>query len=238
MSLKKIAFFTLVIAHLGLSAQERHADLGIRLNSANYNRIQLEFRKPVGQKYYCRLGVSLGFQYDFPTRDIFDANDSVVTTRQNDVFGNHYDLRFGFERTVSYDWLTFHADLIFAYSSITNRRWSYYHILDSTGTSWDYSNTAPDGSADQTATAVNGVLGGGLALGLSFNFPVTENFILNFTGNYTGMYRVAVSQRESNDVYNEFDFAKTSAFEVYPSVGLGLRFIFAGNPKEEKPADH
>ena len=233
MSLKNsFACLLLVIAATSI-CQERHADLGIRLNSADYNRIQLEFRKPMGEFYYWRMGVSMGFQYDYPRRDIFDANDTVVTTRQEDIFGNHYDLRFGFERMISYDWLTVHADLIAGYSTLTSRRWNYFHVLDSAGTQWNYTTENPYGVIDETASAVNAVVSGGVALGLSFNFPVTENFILNFTGNYTGVMRYAVGQREHNDLYNEYEFSKTSIFELYPSAGLGLRFIFTGNSNEE-----
>ncbi|MBI3136266.1 MAG: hypothetical protein HYZ14_16445 [Bacteroidetes bacterium] len=230
--LRKIFVLSGLLVLCATALSQRHADLGIRLNSADYNRVQLEFRKPVGENYYSRFGLSIGFQYNYPRRDIFDANDTVVTTRQEDIFGNHYDFRFGFEREISYEWLTFHADLIFAYSSITNRRWNYYHILDSTGTSWDFSHESPYGTTDETATAVNSVVGGGVALGLSFNFPVTENFILNFTGNYTGMMRYTVAQKETNDLFNEFEYTKSSLFEVYPSAGLGLRFIFTGKESE------
>lgn len=226
--------FFLVFISSTLFAQ-RKADLGVRLNANQFNRVQIEFRDPVGENYYGRYGVSLGFQSAYPTRDIFDANDSVVTTRQEDIFGNHFDFRFGFERRVSYDWLSFHADIIGGYASITQRRWNYFHVLDSSGTDWDFTYDSPYTTVDEMAIAVNSVVSGGLALGMSFNFAVTENFILNFTGNYTGMMRFAVSQKESNDLFNEFEFQESSTFDLYPSAGIGLRFILSSAPDEELP---
>lgn len=219
------------------SVSQRYADLGIRFNTADYNRIQLEFRKPVGENYYFRAGLSLGNEYQFPRRDIFAANDSIVTTRQKDFYGNHYDLRLGMERKISYDWLSFHADLIFAYSSITNRNWNYYHILDSAGTNWEITQANPYGADESPTIAVTSFISGGLALGLSFNFDVTENFILSFSGNYTGVIRYAVSQKETNDIHNEFEYSSYSVYEMYPSAGIGLRYVFKPKSDGAVPAN-
>jgi hypothetical protein len=230
----------LLIAILSISFgsfSQRNADLGIRFNSADYNRIQLEFRKPLGENYYFRLGLSLGNEYQFPRRDIFAANDSIVTTRQKDLFGNHYDLRLGMERKISYDWLTFHADAIFGYSAITNRNWNYYHVLDSAGTTWDMTQENPYGPNESATVAVTSFISGGLALGLSFNFPVTNNLLLNFTGNYVGVVRFAVSQKETNDSYNEFEYSSYSVYEMYPSAGIGLRYVFKPKSEEALPAN-
>lgn len=227
----------LILGMLLLSVQvysQRRADIGIRFNTAEYSRIQLEFRKPVGEFSFLRLGLSLGNTSQYPRHDVFAANDSVVTIRQKDQFGNHYDLRFGLERRISYDWLTFHADLICAYSDITNRNWSYYHVLDSAGTNWNLTQQDPYGSTTSTTTtAVTSFISGGLALGLSFNFSVTENFMLSFTGNYTGMLRFAIAQNESNDLFDEFEYSSYSIYELYPSAGIGLRYVFT--PKAEEP---
>lgn len=219
------------------SFSQRYADLGIRFNSADYNRIQLEFRKPVGENYFFRAGVSLGNEYQFPRRDVFAANDSVVTTRQKDLFGNHYDLRLGIERKISYDWLTFHADFIFGYSAITNRNSNYYHILDSAGTNWNMTQENPYGDNEGITSALTSFISGGLALGLSFNFLVTDNFMLNFTGNYIGVMRFAVDQKEINDIYNEFAYSSYSVLEMYPSAGIGLRYVFKPKSDDAVPSN-
>ncbi|MBK7131188.1 MAG: hypothetical protein IPM74_15440 [Crocinitomicaceae bacterium] len=208
----------------------RHGDVGLRFTTSEFNRIQVEFRFPAGTYSYLRLGTSMGFQYNYPGRDIFAANDSIVTTRQKDLYGNHYDLRFGFERQISYDWLCFHADAMVAYSSLTKRNWSYYHVLDSSGTDWKFEHTNPySGVGQDSAMAVTSYIGAGVVLGLSFNFNITENFILNFTGNYAGVMRFGVSEKEQNDIYNEFDFAKSANFELFPTAGIGLRYVFKSN---------
>lgn len=236
MLFRSILFFSVFVNSFSCFSQ-RHADLGIRFCTADYNRIQLEFRKPVGETYYFRTGLSLGNEYQFPRRDIFAANDSVVTTRQKDFYGNHYDLRLGMERKISYDWLSLHADVVFAYSAITNRNWSYYHVLDSTGTTWEITPENPYGPDESPTVAVTSFISGGLALGLSFNFNVTENLMLSFTGNYTGVYRYAVSQKETNDIYNEFEYSSYSVFEMYPSAGIGLRYVFAPNSDGDVPSN-
>jgi hypothetical protein len=141
------------------------------------------------------------------------------------------------ERKISYDWLTFHADAIFGFSAITNRNWNYYHVLDSAGTSWDMTQENPYGPNESATVAVTSFISGGLALGLSFNFPVTNNLLLNFTGNYVGVVRFAVSQKETNDSYNEFEYSSYSVYEMYPSAGIGLRYVFKPKSEEALPAN-
>lgn len=223
----RVIFSFLVVGFSWFSAAQRNSDLGIRFNTADYNRIQLELRKPVGENYYFRSGLSLGSDAQYPQRDIFAASDTIVTTRQKDFFGSHYDLRFGMERRISYEWLSLHADFVFAYSTITNRNWNYYHILDSTGTKYNYTQENPFGDDLPPTIAVTTFLSGGLALGMSFNFLVTDNFMISFTGNYTGMMRYAISQTETDDMFNEFEYSKYSVFELYPSAGIGMRYVFA-----------
>lgn len=231
----KILISSFAICFLSLnygqdSTTIRTADLGIRFSTEEYNRVQVEFRKPFGNFYRWRLGASYGFNYYNPVPMVLNASDSLVTMRKKEVYGTHYDLRFGFERTVAYPWLSFHADLIFAYSIVTNSNWNYYYKPDSTSTWAAYSLNPYTQLTEEKSTATNGVIGGGAVLGISFNLPVTKNFILNFTGNYAGIMRTSVSQKETNDIYNEFEPSSASIFEIFPSAGLGLRFVF--DPKE------
>lgn len=230
--LSKILALVLAVCTVSGYAQ-RTADLGIRLNNSDYNRIQFEFRKPVFEKSYLRIGASLGDHSWYPGTKVVKVEDSVVTMRQRDQRGNYYDLRFGFEKGVGYEWLSFHADAIAGYQINRRQNWSYYYVLDSTGTNWNSQYTHPStGLDDATAIATTNYFNAGLALGLSFNFPVTENFILNFMGNYTGIMRFSISETESNDQYNEFNFTKTYAFDLYPNIGVGLRFMFGSQPPE------
>lgn len=222
-------YLLLVTAGLLLSFQsysQRVSDLGIRFSSAEFNRIIIEYRKPVGDNFRFRLGASMGFVYEYPVESIFDADDSLVIIRKKETFGNHYNLRVGFERKLTYDWLSVHADLIFGYSSITNRNRNYFYSPDSTG-AWLFYDKNPFTLQDElTATSINSVLGGGVCAGLSFNFPVTESFILNFSGDYTAMMHFAVAQKETDDVYNEFELPTGSVINVFASASIGLRFVF------------
>lgn len=228
----------LLIVFLGIALvgrSQKYSDLGIRFNSADMNKIQLEFRKPVAQFSRLRFGLSMGLVYDYPYESIVEANDSLVVMRKKESLGNHYDFRFGLERKLTYDWLSLHADLIFAYSSITYRNNNFYHSPDTFGVwnSYDYNPFTQ--AEDPIATSVNSVLGGGLSAGLSFNFPLTESFILNFTGNYNGVILFGVAHKETNDVYDEFHDPTGYTGYVYINAGIGLRYVFnSKNRQSEK----
>lgn len=234
---KYFGFIVAILFYQTLSAQ-RFPDLGIRFSSANYNRIQIEFRTPVKEFSYLRFGLSQGQQPNSTRRDVLNASDSIVTIRQKDLYGAHYDFRFGFERNLSYDWLTFHVDGIFAYSRLINQNWNYYHVYNDSSMAFIQQVDSPFDTLDYVSYANNSILGVGAALGLSFNFTVNENFMISFTGNYTGMYRWNISQQEINDVYNEFEFNPSSMFEVYPSVGVGLRYVFTIHDAAVIPGEH
>lgn len=216
------------------ASAQRYADLGIRFNTADVNRIQIEFRKPFGENYFFRASATLGHEYQYPSRSILFANDSVVGIRQHEFSGNHYDLRFGVERKLTYDWLSLHGDIVVGYSSINNTNWSYFYNLDSTGTSWNF--THEDSVLNQfpnTARAITSFINVGLSLGLSFNFNLSPNLLLSFSANYLGMYRYALSQKESNDIFNEFDFSNFSIFDLNAYAGIGLRYAFIPIEKTE-----
>ncbi|MBK9190408.1 MAG: hypothetical protein IPM77_02315 [Crocinitomicaceae bacterium] len=90
-------YLLLITAGLFISIQssysQRVSDLGIRFSSAEFNRIIIEYRKPVGENFRFRLGASMGYVYEYPIESIFDANDSLVVIRKKETFGNHYTLR-------------------------------------------------------------------------------------------------------------------------------------------------
>lgn len=229
-------YLLLITAGLFISIQssysQRVSDLGIRFSSAEFNRIIIEYRKPVGENFRFRLGASMGYVYEYPIESIFDANDSLVVIRKKETFGNHYTLRTGFERKLTYDWLSLHADMIFGYSSITNRNRNYFYSPDTNGV-WLFSDENPFTLQDElTATSINSVVGGGICAGLSFNFPVTESFILNFSGDYTALIHFAVAQKETDDVYNEFELSSGNVINVFASASIGLRFVFNGGPAD------
>lgn len=231
----------LLIVYLGIALvgqSQKYSDLGIRFNSADMNKIQLEFRKPVEQFSRLRFGLSMGLVYDYPYETIVEAHDSLVVMRKKESLGNHYDFRFGLERKLTYDWLSLHADLIFAYSSITYRNNNFFYSPDTFGVWQSYDNNPFTLADDPVATSVNSVLGGGISAGLSFNFPVTENFILNFTGNYNGILLFSVAHKETNDALDEFHDSSGYTGYVYINAGIGLRYVFNNSkskePKEEK----
>jgi len=235
--IRSLFLSTAILITVSAGAQ-RSADIGIRLNTAEYNRVQIEFRKPSGDFSYFRFGLSIGSSQSSPYTKLHDVTDSIVTMREYRNFGSYYDFRFGFERTLKYPWLSIHCDLIFNYAQISKQNWSYFYLKDSLG-AWQGSDENPFSTLSdptQTATAVGNWLGGGAALGLSFNFPVSENLIINFTGNYTGVVRSMISQSEANDNLNEFEYTPQTLFEVYPSAGAGVRFVFDTKSIEEAPA--
>lgn len=210
---------------------QRNPDIGMRFNTNEYNRFQFEYRHPFAEQAYFRVGLTMGFQNRFPYSRIMSASDTLVTMREFNSYGRQYGLRFGIEKQIAFPFLSFHADLGVNYFSSTSRNASYYHFLDSSGV-WNRINTYPGTNNDSSYTAManDSWLGADLSIGLSFNFPVTENFIISFTGNYTGLLSTVVGHKETNDVYDEFFEGSGTNLELYMSAGIGFRYVFA--PRE------
>lgn len=237
MSISKTLLAVAVLIFTNLSAQ-RYTDLGIRINSYNYNRIQLELRNPIGENYYFRTGVSIGTGNNYPYSLPFDANDSIISMRQYNQFSNAYDLRLGIERKLTYDWLSINADIVLGYASVTSSNLSYYYRVDSSGTDWNvvYQDSTANLFEDRT-TAVTSFFNAGLTVGFAFNFSLTPNLILNFTGNYVGVFRYAIAQREENDFMNEFNFSNNTIFDLNVNAGIGIRYVFVPIDKTEPVLD-
>jgi len=199
-------------------------DIGVRINSAEFNRIQLEFRKPISEKYTMRFGLSQGQSTGNYFSNISDANDSLVTFREKSKVGINFDFRFGFERNLSWKNFSLHGDLIVAYNKLDYHNWDSYTIKDSSNV-WSQTPSY-DPTHPNSARAVEHYIGGGLAAGISYNFPLSERFILNLNLNYTGLVRFNISHHETADNLNEFFDGNGTTFDLYTSAGVGIRYVF------------
>lgn len=225
---KSIFTFLLSASLLTLNAQQ-NAELGVRITQAPYNKIQLEFRKPLNEKYAFRSGLSVGQDF-VPTGDaIFDANDSLVTMRHKDGLSNYYDIRFGLNRVLKNSPFSLHLDFVFGYNRNYLRNWNYSQAADSAG-NWDYSNIITFSSQapleGSTSDAYNHFLSGGFSFGASFDYPLGERFVLSLNLNQTFMARFQFRHTERNDIYNEFHEGNSTLLEFYSTAGIGLRYRF------------
>ena len=231
---KILVFSFFLLSSFGALSQAR-PDIGERFNSAEYNRIQLEFRKPMTEKYIMRFGLSQGQWSGFHYSNVFSVNDSIVTFREKSGRGNYYDFRFGFERNLSWKNLSLHADIIVAYNKMDYHNWDSYSVKDSLDV-WNHieNNSYPVEPLPNNTTSTEHLFGGGLAAGISYNIPLSTRFILNLNLNYTGLIRFNDSYQESDDWLNEFNETNATTFDFYTSAGVGLRYVFLKREKSEK----
>lgn len=210
-----------------ISAQS-NPDLGVRLTTSDYSRFQLEFRKPLSEKYTFRIGSSLGLGNGYHYDVVSASNDSVVTMREKVQWGYYGDLRFGLERNLKWKNFSLHADLILGYRRIEHQNWNSFSMLDSNNvwTSLNYDPYNSGNPLDVAAKSTEHYFGGGLCAGISYNIPLSNRFILNLNANYTGMVLFTVAYNETADLLNEFNDGSGTTFELYANAGIGLRYVF------------
>jgi len=222
-----LVFSSIFFISLNAFTQAR-PDIGVRINSAEFNRIQLEFRKPISEKYTMCFGLSQGQWSGYHFSNVSDANDSLVTFRDKTGYGINFDFRFGFERNLSWKYFSLNTDVILAYNKLDYHNYDTYVFKD-TFNVWsavDYHPYLVDPKLANSSRATEHLLGGGIVAGISYNFPLSERFILNLNLNYTGIVRFNISHHETADNLNEFFDGNGTTFDLYTSAGVGIRYVF------------
>lgn len=234
-NLQKILVFSFFLFCASKASSQARPDIGIKFNTAEYNRIQVEFRKPLGEKNLLRFGLSEGQWSGYQYNVLTSANDSLVTFREKTGRGQYYDFRFGFERNLWINYFSLNADLILAYSKLEYHHWDSYAFKD-TFNVWnevDYFAYPSQSMFNNSANATEHLLGAGLAAGFSFNFPLADQFFLNFNLTYNALFRYKISHHETSDVLNEFQDGSGTTLDFYTSAGIGLRYIFPKKKEKE-----
>jgi hypothetical protein len=232
MILKSMLFMCVILSSLTLSAQQS-ADLGVRVNTSDLNRLQLEFRKPLGEKYAFRLGATYGQLWYYPWTSVSDASDTMVTSRTKEQSSLAFDLRFGIERKLKWNYLSLHADLITGYYQYRRQSYDVYSVLDSNNNWSDPTFSGLQGMDHNLSSATDHFVSVGLAGGISVDYPFAKRLILNLNASYIMAARFQFSHQEYNDFSNEYPAGNSFIYELYPSAGIGLRYSLQknGNPK-------
>jgi len=66
----------------------------------------------------------------------------------------------------------------------------------------------------------------GLSLGISFDYPLSDQFILSFNANYSPMFRFQYKHSEVQDDLNEFNPGNVVLFHLYGSAGYWSALCF------------
>lgn len=213
------------------------SDIGIRFTTSDYNHAQLEFRKTLNEKFSLRLSTTVGAHQVSEYWNPSAYDDSVLTMRYSNEFRNYYDFRFGLNRNLKWNYFSVHADLAVGYSRAYLSRWNSYRLYDSIGGFTVPPNYMTDTSQlypSQNAQIFKHYISAGLSLGISFDYPLSDQFILSFSANYSPMFRFQFKQTEVQDDLNEFEPSNENLFHLYGSAGIGLRYVFE---KREKPIE-
>lgn len=227
--------FALLLAVQFLSVHlAAQSDIGIRFTTSDYNHAQLEFRKKLNENFSFRLMTTVGAHQVSEYWNPSTYDDSVLTMRYSNEFRNYYDVRFGLNRNLKWNYFSVHADLAIGYSRAYLSRWNSYRLYDSIDGFIIPPNYMTDTSQlypAQNAQIFKHYISTGLSLGISFDYPLSNQFILSFSANYSPMFRFQFKQTEVQDDLNEFEPSNEILFHLYGSAGIGLRYVFE---KKEK----
>jgi len=204
---------------------QRSSDLGVQISTNNMQRLSLQYRAPVGEQLFFRLGGSYGIDaYDYWSNgEIISASDSSVTERNYDnqeVFGS---LTAGFEHQSSSSLFSFYGDVIVTYGNDQSSYSNSTQVLRPNGV-WEYDFSDLGSASRQHAQVTRHFLRPGGQLGLAMNVPVGENFLLNL--HVAGSLQTSILLAETDKInpLNEFGSGNQSTIDFNSFVGIGLRY--------------
>ncbi|MBK9592588.1 MAG: hypothetical protein IPO32_14190 [Crocinitomicaceae bacterium] len=116
LNLKMVAI-AVMLSTTNLNAQLK-SDIGIRMSTSRLEKIQLEFRKPVNEKYSLRFALTTGQNYYIPfsTHKTISNSDTVQVYRNaNSFITRSANLRAGIQRTLKWNVLSIYSDLLVGY---------------------------------------------------------------------------------------------------------------------------
>lgn len=217
-------------------AQEK-GDLGILISTSETARISLEYRKPIGEKYKFKIGLTQGstglnnWGYD---GQIVAISDSAVSERNFYKSGSQSGLRIGAERQFGNSMFSIGGDLILGYK---NERSTYRYSVkylqeDGSWNQHSVSSYDPAIEGNLNSSITRHYLVAGARISINMDVPLGGGFLLNLSAaSNLGMpiYMGASNVSDPNDFFlgtPPFSIDLTSTF------GIGVRYVFGSNPKD------
>lgn len=221
----------LVIVNFSIQAQtEANSDIGLSYGSYDLNRVNLEFRKPINDKWKLRFGAMAGGTHNnswHESSNIISASDTLVIERFRTENITQFTLFVGTEIQFRKSIYSVSADLLFSYLQITDGYYSKERAVNDNN-EWqtinNFSNIDPS-----ISNRTKNFLNPGVQLKFAMNLPIKERFILH--ASIGGVFSSPIYLNESiqNDPLSEFDpHTKSTIFNLTNQANIGIRYKFKG----------
>lgn len=232
-----VAGILLFTNNVGFSQTNYKHDIGIMLSTFDYNRIGIDYRVSLGEKWKLRTGFIYGNRYSdyFYGGEIIAVTDSLVTERTNYFNSEIFTVKLGTERALGNSLFSLTTDFLFAYQNTHSSYRNQYTKLDSTGY-WsnlgyqDYESYF--GIGDTTRSRITRhYFVPSIALGIMMNVPIRERFIFSLGVSATIGTSFYLGSSNEIDPYNEFQTPSGWTIDLNSIVSAGFRYRFGGKDK-------
>lgn len=220
----------LLSVNYGLTQQT--TDIGNFITTSDIERIGIEFRKPIKQQYWLKMGLTYGSNnnsYYRDNRQIIFVSDTLITERVKYTSYQQGGIRIGAERRFRTSMFTVGADLNINYRKTKRLNLDRFSVLKPDN-SWSNTNSYytefskyddPSGTRMTQHFIVPN-------LRISFNMyaPLGKSFLLHLFAAGSFGTPIYMGATNVNDPQNEFLGTPPSVFDFEQQIGIGLRYIF------------
>ena len=228
---------TLMLMYQFSMFSQTTSDIGIFISTVNENKLKIEYRKPLNEKYNLKLGIGYGTNYSSifsGSGDIYNATDSLIITHSKNYSESKFGLQIGLDRQIKSSPFFVGLDFIMSYKKSTYMLTERNYELNENG-DWTY---------EYYNHSMNNDFGGGysidsiyghtnvhyiipaLQLSIGVDLPLNERFLVNLS--FANSMGVAVNVGESykSDPLNELGYLKSTVLVNRSQFGIGLRYKF------------
>lgn len=232
-TVKKMSIALLFIFFGGNSFSQKKGDLGLILSTNKKTKINLEYRKPINEKYKWKIGFLYGNevnQFGYKRR-IIRSSDTSVTYREYHSESNNFGLRLGIERRLKTSHFSVGADLNFRYINTNHINNENTFYVDSSGYySIPITTIFSPGKNPSASGRTRHFFEPGIRLSLNLDLPLGNRFLVHMSVNT--LMGVPIYMGESNvvDVNQKFPLGSPpSTINFEYTAAIGLRYILGTN---------
>lgn len=230
--MKALLIILVFLSFNTLNAQNNR-DLSYIYNSYNLNRINLDYRQSINEKYKYKIGLVIGqgASSPFEKGDIVFGSDSLITYRYNVYNTTQFSLKIGGERVLGNSIFSIGADVLLSYRNEKNYIYYSDYIYDDSLKIWK-DNTAynPSGMGfdnPNNSKVKRGYFVPQLQLSFLMDLPIVDRLYLNLFVGGVFAFPILVNESKKYDPLNELILPTTlTTFEMSSLAGMGLRFTF------------
>lgn len=209
---------------------QRPSDLTFHLSTYDEQKITLEYRIPIKDKWNLNFGLSYGSSYNNYT-SFYDANDSISIDRHTNYTTSISNFRIGTDKRIKESMFSVGFDFLIGYRNQEIHKNNTELTLDSTG-NWSGFLNYHYGMDDPThAQITKHYVVPGLQLNLKMDVPIKNNFEFALSVGYNVNTPLLVKETNIIDPFNELSHPNFHVINALPYASIGLRYKFIKKTK-------